>query len=282
MKQCPACRSQYTDDTLQYCLQDGTPLESFDPDPDEGVWKTAVPEEETIVSERKRSQPPVQYPPPAEPVRQRAVEPRQRKSRTGLLVFATALGTLLLLGLVGAGYLIFSRGGRQNTSRTDTNVNVTVARTPEATPSLSPTASPSPASNSENVNAAPTPDTAEIGREVTKAIAGWQEDTESLDTDRLMGRYADSVDYYRTARASRDFVRRDKERAFSMYDSVRFEISNMKITPGSTPDTATAEFDKAWEFDGENHSEGKVRSRLSLKRVGGEWLINGERDIKVY
>ena len=27
MKYCPACSSQYSDDTLSFCLQDGTPLE---------------------------------------------------------------------------------------------------------------------------------------------------------------------------------------------------------------------------------------------------------------
>src|SRR5258708_25851817 len=26
MRICPACKTQYSDDTLQYCLQDGTPL----------------------------------------------------------------------------------------------------------------------------------------------------------------------------------------------------------------------------------------------------------------
>jgi hypothetical protein len=281
MKQCPACRSQYTDDTLQYCLQDGTPLETYTPDPNEGTWRSVEPEEETVVSERRRAETPVAYPVDRNEIRRPASSP-ERKSRTGLLVFATAAATLLVLALAGAGYLIFSRGGRQDTARTNANVNVTVVRTPESTPTPSPTASPSPASNSVNSNAAATPNPTEVGREVTKAVAEWQEDTESLDTDRLMDRYADNVDYYRTSGASRDFVRRDKERAFSMYDSVRFEISNMKITPGSSPDTAVAEFDKAWTFDGENHSEGKVRSRLALKKIDGQWLINGERDLKVY
>jgi hypothetical protein len=136
--------------------------------------------------------------------------------------------------------------------------------------------------NTNIANTAPRPNAAEVGREVTKAVAGWQEDTESLDIDNLGGRYADTVDYYRNPGASRDFVIRDKERAFSMYDTIRFEISNMQITPGKSPDTATAEFDKAWVFEGENHSEGKVRTRLSLRKSGGNWLIDGERDIKVY
>jgi hypothetical protein len=280
MKQCPACRSQYTDDTLQYCLQDGTPLETIMRESGGETGQAEIPEEETVVSERWVSRP------PAAPVildrdtRPPYDEPKP-KGRTGLIVFVTAIGTLLVLGILGAGFLILSRG-RQDSSRSNTNVNVAIAKSPEPSPSPSPTASPSPASNSSNVNTEPTPNAGEIGREVTKAIAGWQDATESLDTDSLFDLYADTVDYYRNPGATREFVIRDKERAFSMYDSIRFQISNMQITPGKTPDTAVAEFDKAWVFDGESHSEGKVRSHLSLKKIDGRWLINGERDVKVY
>ena len=188
-----------------------------------------------------------------------------------------------MLAILGAGFWIASRG-RQETARGSTNVNVAISRSPEPAPTPSPTVSPSPASNSANFisNTAPRPDVCTGWQGSTKAVAGRQEDTESLDTDNLAGRYADTVDYYRNPGASRDFVIRDKERAFSMYDTIRFEINNMQITPGKSPDTATAEFDKAWVFDGENHSEGKVRTRLSLRKSGGRWLIDGERDIKVY
>ena len=275
MKRCPACRSQYTDDTLQFCLQDGTPLQTVAAESSEGTWQPAPPEEETIVSERS-SRP---YPPVPTPGN---VVPARTKSRTGLLIFASALGTLLLVGILAAGYLI-SRRAQQN-ARSGSNINVNVSRTPEPAQSPSPTPSPSPTSNAANANseASPTPDAAEMSREVTRAIADWQNDTESLDIDNLVDRYTDPVDYYRTPGASREFVRRDKERAFSLYDSVNFDISNIRISPGSTPNTAVAEFDKAWEFDGENHSEGKVRTRLTLSKVEDRWLISGERDLKVY
>ena len=219
MKRCPACRSQYTDDSLQYCLQDGTPLESVTVYPETVPDQYAIAEEETVVSERRTSRP-LQFDahrPPIDAIAADTREPR-RANRTGLIVFVSALGTLLLLGILGAGYWVASRG-RQETPRNTTNVNVAVARSTEPTPSPSPTVSPSPASNSANTNianTAPRPDTAEVGREVTKAVAGWQEDTESLDTDNLADRYADTVDYYSNPGARRAFVIRDKERAFSM------------------------------------------------------------------
>jgi len=294
MKQCPACRSQYTDDTLQFCLQDGTPLETIAVDPQEGVWRDVSPEEETVVSERRPAPPPVvppesarqaEAPRPTEHIRRtEPVHERRPARRTGLLVFASVVGTLLLLSILGAAIWMFTRNNRQETAR-DARVNVNVARNAEPKPSPTTTPSQSPASNSVNVNtetSSSVPTAAETSREVGQAVSDWVADTESLDIDNLVQRYAGTVDYYRTSGASRDAVRRDKERAFSLYDSVKFDISNMEITPGKTPDTATAEFDKAWVFDGENHSEGKVRSRLNLKKVDGEWLITGERDIKVY
>lgn len=274
--------SQYTDDTLRYCLQDGTPLESVIGDSQEGVWRPT--EEETVVAERRAPHAPQIVPIRRDPESSGEAVVSSRKSRTGLIVLATALGTLLLFGLLAAGFWIMSRGGRRETAKNTLNVNVAAAPVPQK-PSPTPTPAPTPESNSANINAAtasPTPDQAALGREVTKAIAGWQEDSESMDIESLAERYGPKVDYYRNTAARREFVLRDKERAFSQYDSVKFDITNMQIRPGSEPDTAVAEFDKAWAFDGENPSEGKVRSRLDLKKVDGDWLIIGERDLKVY
>lgn len=266
MKQCPECKTRYTDDSLQYCLQDGRPLE----------WIMTEPEEQTVVSERHR---PIFPTPTHDPAHDRP----PRRSRTGLIVFVSALSTLLVIGLIGAGAWILSRGGRAETARENVNVNSGIPRKSDPTPSATPTASPTPESSAPNSAAANrTPISAETSREVTREVAGWEEATESLDADNLTARYADKVDYYRTAGANRDFIRRDKERAFSSFDSVNFEISNMKITPGKTGDIAIAEFDKAWEFDGEQRSVGKVRSRLTFKKQDGRWLITSEQDIKIY
>ncbi|HMJ09363.1 MAG TPA: hypothetical protein VK468_10185 [Pyrinomonadaceae bacterium] len=258
MKQYPTCHSQYTDDTLQFCLQDGTRLE----------WLPLPSETETVVSSRRTAG--YTNEPPSE---------HRRKPRTGLIVFASAVATVLVLGVLGVGYLIVSRGARQRAAAENLNVNVNQQQAEaKPTPSPTPSATPTPA----NANTQPTPDMTQTSREVTKAIAGWESDTESLDIDDLADRYADRVDYYRTPGANRDFVKRDKERAFSMYDSVELQISGIKISPGKTPDSAVAEFDKAWTFDGDRHSEGKVRSRLTMTKIDGKWLIDGEQDIKVY
>lgn len=257
MKQCPACRSQYSDDTLQFCLQDGTPLAPV-----------AEREIETVVVPR--------------PTVERAVEQVPApKRRTGLIVFVTALATMLIFGVIGIGYLMYSRGRTQNASRENINISVNANGQQGARPSVSPTVSPT-LTPSPTATPADGPEFAAVAKDVTKAVAGWESDTEALDIDALAARYDDRVDYYRNPGVGRDFVLRDKDRAFSIYDSVNFEISNIKITPGKTPDTAIAEFDKEWDFEGEARSTGKVRSRLTMRKAGGKWLITGEHDVKIY
>jgi hypothetical protein len=97
-----------------------------------------------------------------------------------------------------------------------------------------------------------------------------------------MNHYADRVDYFRTDGAGRAVIAQDKERAFSQFDTVNFRISNMDINVSDTGDTATAEFDKEWRFEGDHVSEGRVRSQLKFKKIGGRWLITSEKDLKVY
>jgi len=97
-----------------------------------------------------------------------------------------------------------------------------------------------------------------------------------------MDRYAETVDYYNHHSVGRDVVRKDKQRAFSMFNSINVTISNMDVSLGPDGQTAAAAFDKQWVFIGDHRNEGKVRSQLTFRKVNGEWLITGERDLKVY
>src|SRR3954452_1265893 len=91
MKVCPACGTTYTDDTLQYCLQDGARLKSRDVTES----RSGVDELDTVVRQR-----------PAE-----SLAPSIRGgSRTGLIVAAASVAVLVLLSLGGiAAWLIFFR-----------------------------------------------------------------------------------------------------------------------------------------------------------------------------
>ena len=97
-----------------------------------------------------------------------------------------------------------------------------------------------------------------------------------------MRKYAGTVDYYRKRGASVDFVRRDKQRAFDRFSSISVTISNMNVAVGDSGETATATFDKEWVFQGSRTSTGKVQQQMQFRKINGEWLITGERDVKVY
>ena len=152
-------------------------------------------------------------------------------------------------------------------------------------------AQPAPtAANNSNRNAnlpAPSPtspavDKSRASGEISEAITGWIGESEQGDLDSLIGRYANSVDYYQRKGANPGFVRADKQRAFRIYDSLSFDISNVDISVGDSGDTATAVFDKEWVFDGPRRSTGKVQQQLQFRRINGEWRITGERDLRVY
>jgi hypothetical protein len=209
--------------------------------------------------------------------------PEPKRSNTALAVVLTVLGMLVSTGVVGACIWLYLRDPQgviigKNSTNAYRNFNVPGRNTNGKT---TPTASPSPNTNS-TTSPTPAADNEEIKRDVTKAIMTWKSMTESRDLDSYMGNYADTVDYYRTKGASRAFVRRDKQRAFTMFDSIDIDITNVNVTPGPAGDEATVEFDKEWVFDGDHRSTGKVRQQMRLKNVRGDWLITAERDLKVY
>ena len=270
MKECPRCRTRYTDDSLQFCLQDGTPL---------AVVPTGDEEAETVVASRHAAEPTVVSASP-----NTYVSP-PRRSRMGLIVALTVLATVMIFTIGGlAAWLLLRGDGKTDRSSTNgrnqTNAG-TATPTQTATPSPSPSTSPANVANS-NINTTPPVNKNAVSRDVADAIERWKDDTESYDTDSLMGHYADRVDYFKTNGASKGTIAQDKERAFSQFDTVNFRISNINVNVSDTGDEATAEFDKEWHFEGDHVSEGKVRSQLKFKKVGNRWLITSEKDLKVY
>ena len=105
MKICPHCQTRYTDDTLQFCLQDGAALTSDDA-------QTSMPtvafdgETETVVKSRPTDQ--IEFdlqtsnqsqnwqPAAASSAANYQTEPK--KSNTGLIIATTVLATLLACG----------------------------------------------------------------------------------------------------------------------------------------------------------------------------------------
>lgn len=300
MKQCPNCHTKYTDDTLKFCLQDGTLL--INPtNTDTEIPTVAFTDSETLVTPRQveRLEVPIENSESHnwEQSRQTQVsefQPETKKSNTLLAVALTAF-VMLLLFVGGIGMWFYLKNGQsdvvknnnkksaanQNTTpKSNSNANVSTSPevspsptvTPTSYPTATPTATPAPSFNPEQVQ-----------REVSEKISAWNKAIESYNLNGYMNYYADTVDYYTKKDVSLDFVRKDKQKAFSKFDYIKMDISNLRVTPDASGERATAVFDKEWNFEGEDsYSSGKVQSQLQLQKFSGRWLITGERDLKVY
>jgi hypothetical protein len=158
MKQCPACQAQYADETLSFCLQDGTPLVAGSL----GDTPTVVlGETETFVA-RGPNQRGSHAWQPSEVTRVQGFERPAPKSgsKTAIAIVLTAAGMLLLFGVIGVAALLYMNSGgsvvtnaNTNINRPPTNLNANLfdsnapAATPvrpSPTPVASPKASPKP------------------------------------------------------------------------------------------------------------------------------------------
>lgn len=292
MKQCPRCKINYADDTLSFCLEDGTQLvampETQQPtvlfNDEEAQTVVRTPQAERMNFNLQETQAAQNWQPQQSQVTQLKSqfqpEPQPKKSNTAMAVFLTAFVMLLLFGAGFGAWLFLSKNKGEvvqnknvsNVNKPNVNSNVKPAASPSASATVSPTPTPTPDFDPDDVK-----------DEVSSTVNSWKSAAESHNLNAYMDNYADSIDYYNKGGASRSTVRADKQRAFSLYDSMDINLSNMRVTPGATGDTATAVFDKEWVFEGtDKYSEGKVQTQLQLVKSGGRWLISGEKDLKVY
>lgn len=279
MKVCPTCQSRYTDDTLLYCLQDGSALVSEES-------QTAAPtvaytgELETVVKNRQADTQQTY-------VRQTDVaagfQTGRKSSNTALILVVVFLAIVLVLGGAGIGaWLYFSKEKKEIAQ--NTNINSSTPENAKTNKNVNSSAFPSP-NVSKTPTPTPTPNVSpeEVKREVSERINSWTSALVSRNLSSYMSHYADTVDYFNRNGASIATVRADKQRALAIYDSFEVEVSNLRVTTDSSGETATAVFDKEWHFEGdERSSEGKVQTQLRLRKIGGAWKITGEKDLKVY
>lgn len=320
MKHCPKCNRYYPDETIQFCLEDGTPLnqENYETSDlskeQETVVLTNKPEPmqvETIPEPTKVDIKPepirvdINRPERIEreeftPVIKPQVQAIPEKSNTPLLILLTALSTLLVLGLIGFGAYSYlnkedSVVAQKNTEPAanieDSSDNTktinknskekTVVETPEKEIAV-PKPKPKPSISPEETSV-PEVGVEETRKGVSRRLTSWKSQGEAINLENYMSSYADRVDYYNKNGVSKSFVRSDKQNAFNKYDSMKINLSNINITTSEDGRTANVLLDKEWNFSGEgDNSSGKVRQRLKMKKVGEDWLITSEKDLKVY
>src|SRR5215468_5233572 len=110
MKQCPQCRTTYTDDSLRYCLADGKELIQIDS------------EQETIAARRdQKLRVDIDR---AEPVPPIPAPPKSRNSPAlKILAIIALVGLLVIIGVGAVGTLIYLRT-RNNSANTNKSVAV--------------------------------------------------------------------------------------------------------------------------------------------------------------
>jgi hypothetical protein len=105
----------------------------------------------------------------------------------------------------------------------------------------------------------------------------------SADLDAHMANYADTLHtYYLQKNYSASRVRANVARAFAKYSSFDVKLTNMTIEVDPTGTRAVATFDKTFTFTGATTFSGSGLNRFWLEKIGGRWLITGEKDLKTY
>lgn len=122
MKQCPSCRTTYTDESLSFCLADGTPL-------------TEMAEEVTFVRSGRNDPMRVEIPQTAQPPSniQTNVVPEKGSNTMKIVLVVGLLGAMAVIAVGGAAALIyFNKDSR--TAEPSTNNKGTPTPTATSTP----------------------------------------------------------------------------------------------------------------------------------------------------
>jgi hypothetical protein len=309
MKLCPTCQRRYTDETLNFCLEDGAPLTSVaDGGPAETLALDAGEPPPTEILPPGFA-PTVRAHQPQSTVRQQArrtkedlqdlAAPAPKQRSTTSVVALTVIATILLLGLGGLGAWLLLKdgdssaningagrgtnsesGGNSNTIQTNSNADARPGATQTPTPVSTPLPTPTPTPQQTPQIA----DASAMRREVINALNGWRQTMINPDVDAHMSYYADVLHtYYNARNVSVSRVRSNVARAFSNYSTFDVRITNLQIEVDPSGDKAVATFDKTFEFRNyEKRYAGSGLNRFWFEKIGGRWLITGEKDLKTY
>jgi hypothetical protein len=126
-------------------------------------------------------------------------------------------------------------------------------------------------------------DVSSIKAAVMGALDGWVAATKTGNVENCMSFFADRLDsYYSLRNVGSDKVRSDLMKAFSTYSTFDVQLSNVEITPDQNGTTATATFDKFFNFQGPKYYSAKVQQRMWFANQGGKWRITGLKELQIY
>lgn len=311
MKLCPTCQRSYADDTLNFCLEDGSPLrsvsvsgrdqtlvlDSSEPPPTEILLNPAL-----APTVRAQKTPPTIRHEARSTVNefQNAAGATPKPRTTSSVVALTVVATILLLALGGLGAWLLLKDNKGSGNINDSNTGIDSGRvgntnteaTPYRTPGSlggntntqplitpTPTAQPTPTPQST-----PATGTLAARKEVASALNGWRQTMINPDVDAHMSYYADVLHtYYNASNVGVSRVRSNVARAFSTYSTFDVQVTNLQIEVDPSGEKAVATFDKTFVFaNDEKKYSGSGLNRFWFEKIGGRWLITGEKDLKTY
>lgn len=286
MKSCPVCRNQYTDPTLRFCLQDGASLVALE-EPQSAVETIAFANPVTVEKIQPTAEMNFFAAPPDDQTRnfqdRERNAPLAAKKSGSRLIWLMVLPIFLFCGALGVGgWFYLAKQKNMVASKTIDDPAVPADARKNAPSEIQ----KSPAEKSEvtdSINLPPTaPDAETIKREITAAVEAWKNAAQDRNAAEYSGRYHETVDYYDKTLKLAD-VRGEAQKVFSTYKDIDIALTNLRVAADTDGKRATAVFDKEWDYETDKDLiEGKAHVKLQFQKIGSDWKIVGEKNLKVY
>lgn len=278
MKKCPTCNRTYADESITFCLADGSLLSAPYDSPD--TLRIPTPRNtdptEVLPVEKSNSTPlPLTV---ATPIRPPSVPTQPEKPRKSNVITIIAIAASAILAALGT-WAWLERGSKSSSEAvpvpTESSNSVGTNRNNPRAPStvtqkteLPPTTQDISASKSE----------------VKASLDDWLQTYVDRDFNNHMKYYASMLDtFYRKSNVNLSYVRSVNLSLFEKYSVMEMSISNLRIDVNPTSGRVVTTFDKTFDFRGDNifHS-GSVQSEFRWEKINGAWRITSERDLQIY
>lgn len=267
MKVCPKCNSSYSDETLNFCLADGSPLVADGTTTSE--FSNSWHDSETLRDHRLHNSENTHNTTPIAPVTtfslsQAKTENFQNPAETSGKKLYAVLGIILLL-LIGGGIWWFYADKNAVAVGTNSNAGNSASQNPRVIVQLTPEQD------------------AKVKKEITDFIESWRKSNEDRDIDKHIDHYANTLEYfYKESDINRNKVRASRQQAYETFATMTLQVDKLKISPESET-SAVAVFDKSWTFKNDKKTTtGSVQQELRVSKQNGKWQIVGEKDLNVY
>lgn len=286
MKYCPACRSQYSDVTLRFCLQDGATLD--DGEAKQSTIDTVAFSDPVTAGNLLKTEDLNLYAPKKDLGKTRAWSPeppksarrQEEKNGSSAKNWLAVFGVLVALAGAGAGGWFYLQNQNNspvqaaNPAEASTPANNTTSKIvlDDLSAPTNSNSEPSSVSGSEDAK-----------KEIAETVELWRKAAEARKLPDYLNRYAEKVDYFDKTGAGAADVRAEAQKMFDAYSEIEITLTNLRVAVDADNKQATAVFDKEWSFETEKDLlEGKAHTKLRFQKNGKDWKIISEKYQKIY